>query len=327
MEPASIPEKMGGYDTPFIGPLTTSQLLRLIPAIIIGLSLGIILPSNMSTMFGLNIMGRILFGLGSFIIFAALLLIPKEGQPLLQYLGRILLFRPHEYRKATGDTAVYPATQNLLGIKNTHGRVIEGTGDNYLIISKIQPIDLQLRTTEQKDAVFIRYQNFLNTLDHHTQIIVKPSPYKPSTYLQPYLENLKHIQPGTRVHNNLLNHIDSFKKTIVDFECIKYNFYIINNINIRGIAPKLLQEEKTMLRNTKNLEEKKNIRKQYRAKKYAKANNALVLRMKTTMAALRSVDPDIDVIEPADTEIEDVLRDIYTPVEYPKDTTIGGIVT
>lgn len=310
MEAVPIPERLKGYESR-IGPFTIKMWLRLGGVLAITALLGIYMPSAMK----LDTTGRTIFGFSVFLISCILMLGTKEGMPLIFYLGRIQKFKYgcHTYKKAKGNTAKYPTTQELIGTREVKGKLALFSGNRFVSVLKVIPIDTMLRPEAEKTekvSFFCSVLNALNALGIHNTFIAKPSPYNTKPFLQPYVNNLKHYRPESEIHNQLQKTVVAFDETVEDFKVLGYDFYVV-----LSTYKKIHKEQ---LRGIKDTEERKRIKEKLKAKIEEEAETDLGRKRRVIAGALQGIDPEVVIIELEDEALEEALHNIYAPVTYPK---------
>jgi len=105
---------------------------------------------------------------------------------------------------------------------------------NKLAILEITPFNFMLKTEEEKNAIIIGFQKFLNGLDFPIQIHITSTPIQLSEHLR-YTDNkikekIKSIKDEKKAEllQNLINSYCEFvKKTIKENKIQNRNFYII----------------------------------------------------------------------------------------------------
>ena len=75
----------------------------------------------------------------------------------------------------------------FLEIKDLKDDVIINSKNKKIAVIKVRPINFQIKPKEEKDAIMISFQKFLNSLDFPTQILMNTE----SVELKGYLNSLK----------------------------------------------------------------------------------------------------------------------------------------
>jgi hypothetical protein len=90
---------------------------------------------------------------------------------------------------AQGNTTPNTPSQNVVPIKDIKEGVIILKEGGYRSVISVSPVNLALKSEQEKDAVAFSYQNFLNSLEFPIQILSVSRKLD----LSNYLENLKQI--------------------------------------------------------------------------------------------------------------------------------------
>ena len=132
-------------------------------------------------------------------------------------------------RKLTKDSI---KLQQFIGIKNIEEKCIILSTNKKVSVLKVQPINFSIKPDNEKEAIIVSFQRFLNSLDFPTQILMKTE----SIELDNYLEQLK-----LNINNENITLFEDYKKHIKEVistkKIMNRVFYVIipeqNNLEIQ----------------------------------------------------------------------------------------------
>ncbi|MEW6070921.1 MAG: hypothetical protein AB1485_09910, partial [Candidatus Thermoplasmatota archaeon] len=229
--------------------------------------------------------------------FALPVVVRHKDVPLYTYVKSTLSYRrvPKIYEKAKGKTALFPPTQNFIGIADVIDDIAVKDSKNYFAGLKITPIDLAQRMPDKQDDVFSAYLTACNTLDFYTQTVIDVQPYDPTPYTAQWEEKAACYPPESKERETCKLNAQCFSEDVKFYQVPQRSFYLLIPIDLEEEAPELIEEEKVMVKSEKDLEKKRALREDYKRQKYEAASEILRIRKSVAAGALQQIDSKVVV--------------------------------
>ena len=111
----------------------------------------------------------------------------------------------------------------FLEIKDLKDDVIINSKNKKIAVIKVRPINFQIKPKEEKDAIMISFQKFLNSLDFPTQILMNTE----SVELKGYLNSLKSRILDKKFQQLFDKYRTYLESTVSDSKIMNRVFYIV----------------------------------------------------------------------------------------------------
>ncbi len=138
-----------------------------------------------------------------------------------------------KYREVVLTKEVKDSFFQFLGVKEIKDDLIIDSKGKKIAIIKIDPINFSIKNNEDKEAIMIAFQKFLNSLDFPTQIIMNTE----SLEISDYLSSLQSRITQDNLKTVFTDYKDYLKKVIVEDKIMNRVFYLVikeqSNINIQ----------------------------------------------------------------------------------------------
>ncbi len=146
------------------------------------------------------------------------------------------------------------ASQKFIEIQEIKDDIIILKNGGLRAICIASSINFELKGNEEQEALIIRFQGFLNSLDFPLQVLVSSRELN----IDPYLENLKElakVQENELLHAQTVEYIDFIQKFVELTDIMDKSFYLIIPYNPIGAKEeKLLDKVKHIIKARENIQ-------------------------------------------------------------------------
>lgn len=121
----------------------------------------------------------------------------------------------------------------FLGIRSIKNNLITNSKGKRIAILRVTPINFSIKTSEEREAIMVSFQKFLNSLDFPTQILMNTE----SLDLSSYLSSLKRRATGDKFANIFEKYKAFLNETVNNNKIMNRVFYLVipeqGNISIQ----------------------------------------------------------------------------------------------
>lgn len=117
-------------------------------------------------------------------------------------------------------------SRGQIAIKQVRDGVLELPGKQYRVVLEVTPVNFELKSEEEQDAIIDTYESFLNSVGYQLQILIRTREID----MDKYLEGLSlQLQGETEeVYRNQLSNYDEFIRSLITTnKILTRQFYII----------------------------------------------------------------------------------------------------
>ena len=220
-----------------------------------------------------------------------------------------------KFRSTNDDSLLM---KHFIGISKLDKSFIYNNWNQKIAVLEVQPINFNIRTEIEQEAIIIGFQKLLNSLDFPIQLIITSESIK----LQEHFDKLESKAKGKL--DNLFQDYKNFIENSIKVDEIKNRkFYIIikenNNIEIEiKLITEKINNIGLKVENVKEEKLLKKIHEYFNPYKYEKLKEGEVKDKQTTLISPKSIKNNIDHLE-----VNDCLNRIVTAVGYPNSVEKG----
>ena len=118
------------------------------------------------------------------------------------------------------------SSRQQIAIKGTRDGILMLPHNEYRAILKVSPLNFELRSEEEQDAIIDTYQSFLNSAGTNLQILVRTREIDMDTYLEDI--NRRQKEETVPIYRTQLQNYDEFIRSLVtDNKILTRHFYVI----------------------------------------------------------------------------------------------------
>ncbi len=118
-----------------------------------------------------------------------------------------------------------PSTQNYIEIAGIKDGIVILKNGEYRVILNVASINFQLKSEEEKNAIIVQFQNFLNALHFPTQIMIRSKRVDLTTYLEK-MKIVAEKQSNEMMRSQAIEYVAFVEKLIDVANIMKKSFYI-----------------------------------------------------------------------------------------------------
>jgi len=119
-----------------------------------------------------------------------------------------------------------PSTQDHLPIAGIQDNIVIMNDASVRVVLKVEPINFELKSTEEQDSIIYSYQAFLNSLDFPVQIVIQSKRLDLEQYLVRMQENLKQ-QTNDLLRIQTEDYIGFVRRLISVANIMAKRFYVV----------------------------------------------------------------------------------------------------
>lgn len=191
-----------------------------------------------------------------------------------------------EQQKTSQPVKNKNSSQNTLLISEVRDNMVIMVDGSYRAVVKCEPINFDLMSDQERSGVELLYQNFLNSLNHPVQILVRSK----RVDIGPYLEKLYSIRQSQ--DNMLLNVLMDDYMQFIDLLAQQYaimekSFYVVVPYNNQGDLTTIVQQSKGFF--DKLFKKNKSIVTKIDKLTYTKAQDEITRRVDGVSSGLRQI--------------------------------------
>lgn len=127
------------------------------------------------------------------------------------------------------------SSRRQIAIKGTRDGILLLPNNEYRAILQVSPLNFELRSEEEQDAIIDTYESFLNSVGTNLQILVRTREID----IDKYLEDIAHRKRNETVpiyQTQLQNYDEFIRSLITDNKILTRHFYIIVPYKVNGKA-------------------------------------------------------------------------------------------
>lgn len=230
-EVVQIPENLGFEET-LIGPLTKTQVTKLMfPAIIgIGISYALHLPNTLK--FGIS---GVCLLIGAIFAFVKVGGVPPEKLFVNWFSYRA---RPRQAHSPDGSNC--DATKGFVDLEKVQEGTVKLHGELYAKVVEIEGINFEFMSSSERANIIAAYEQFLNSIESHVQVVARPERFSPKEYLQFVSNRIDEVDgKDERVKAALEDYMIFFEKFADGI--IEHRFYAVVSVDIAKDARDFLE--------------------------------------------------------------------------------------
>lgn len=216
---------------------------------------------------------------------------PTVGQqppvsPQVQTTAPLQPQAPGEVQKTSQPVKNKNSSQSTLLISEIRDNMVIMVDGSYRAVIRCEPINFDLMSDQERSGVELLYQNFLNSLNHPVQILVRSK----RVDIGPYLEKLYGIRQSQ--DNMLLNvlmddYIEFIDLLAQQYSIMEKSFFVVVPYNNQGDLTTIVQQSKGLF--DKLFKKNKSIITQIDKQTYTKAQDEINRRVESVSAGLRQI--------------------------------------
>lgn len=118
------------------------------------------------------------------------------------------------------------SSRNQIAIKGVRNNILILPHDQYRAILEVTPVNFELRSEEEQDAIIDTYESFLNSVGSRFQILIRTREIDMDKYLEDLRQQLDgEIEP---IYKQQLENYDEFIRSLIQTnKILTRHFYII----------------------------------------------------------------------------------------------------
>lgn len=118
------------------------------------------------------------------------------------------------------------SSRNQIAIKAVRDGIVELPGGEYRTIMQVSPLNFELRSEEEQDAIMDTYESFLNSVGSNLQILIRTREIDMDKYLEELKTKLS--DETEQVYRDQLDDYDEFIRSLIQSNKILTRlFYIV----------------------------------------------------------------------------------------------------
>lgn len=135
------------------------------------------------------------------------------------------------------------SSRSQIAIKGVRNNILILPHDQYRAILEVTPVNFELRSEEEQDAIIDTYESFLNSVGSRFQILIRTREIDMDKYLEDLRQQLDgEIEP---VYKQQLENYDEFIRTLIQTNKIltRHFYIIVPYINSNKVDFDLVREQ------------------------------------------------------------------------------------